>query len=137
MQVELLRVLETGCIRRIGSNTGRRIDVRLISATNRNLKREVRAGRFRRDLLYRIDMFRIHIPPLRERKEDIPDLLMHFSLQLEMERPNKVYRFSDSFIDKLFEYDWPGNVRELRNVFRRAVYLSDTEVLTPESVVFN
>lgn len=136
VQVELLRVLETGRIRKVGGSRFREVDVRLICATNKNLAEETDKGRFRRDLLYRIDMFRITVPPLRERKEDIPELLMHFSSQLKKERPNKEYEFSDSFVDKLFEHDWPGNVRELRNVFRRAVYQSDSEVLNEDSIRF-
>ena len=137
VQVELLRVLETKKVKKIGGNRLKKIDVRLISATNKNLKREAGSGRFRKDLLYRIDVFRIQVPPLRDRKEDIPDLLMHFSSQLRKERPNKQYVFSDSFIDKLFEHNWPGNVRELRNVFRRAVYASDSEVLTESCISYD
>ena len=137
VQAELLRVIENGCIRRVGSNDYRAVDVRLITATNTDLPKAVDAGRFRSDLLYRINMFRIHIAPLRERIEDIPDLLMHFSEQLRLERPNRHWEFTDSFLDKLFEYDWPGNVRELRNVFRRAVYSSDGEILTADSIRYD
>lgn len=136
VQVELLRVLETGRIRKVGSNTLKKINVRLIFATNKNLGEEVEQGRFRSDLLYRIDVFRIKVPPLRERKEDIPDLLMHFSNQLKKERPAKDYEFTDSFVDRLFEYDWPGNVRELRNVFIRAVYDSESEMLREDCLSF-
>ncbi|HAK45687.1 MAG TPA: Fis family transcriptional regulator [Spirochaeta sp.] len=137
VQTELLRVLETGSIRRVGSNRNLPVDVRLLSATNAELSAAVDAGRFRADLLYRIDMFRIHAPALRERIEDIPDLLMHFSKQLRLERPNRHWEFSDSFLDRLFEYNWPGNVRELRNVFRRAVYSSDSELLTGDSIRYD
>ena len=137
VQAKLLRALESGFIRRVGANENRRVDVRLITATNTDLSEAVSTGRFRADLLYRIDMFRIHIAPLRERKEDIPDLLMHFSEQLRLERPNRHWEFSESFLDKLFDYNWPGNVRELRNVFRRAVYSSDGELLTADSIRFN
>ncbi len=136
VQVELLRTLETGMVKKLGTNNLKKIDVRLICATNKNLYEEAEAGRFRRDLLFRIDEFRISIPPLRERKEDIPDLLMHFSEQLGRERPNKRYHFSDSFIDRLYDHDWPGNVRELRNVFRRAVYAADSGVLTSDSIEY-
>ena len=134
VQTELLRVLETGKVRKLVANSHRSVDVRLLCATNKNLAGEAEAGRFRRDLLYRIDVFRIQIPPLRERKEDIPDLLMYFSDQLRRDRPNKYYDVSDSFINRRFDYDWPGNVRELRNVFHRAVYSSDSGVLTADSI---
>jgi DNA-binding NtrC family response regulator len=137
IQVEFLRVLETGCIRRIGGNRQIKIDVRLIAATNRNLAEAVSTGQFRQDLLFRINMFQIKIPPLREHKEDIPDLIGHFSSQLKQQRPDKYYTFSDSFIDGLFDHSWPGNIRELRNVFHRAVYASDSEVLTSDSLQFD
>ena len=136
IQADLLRVLETGDIRKIGSNEIKKVDVRLISATNKDLYTEADAGRFRIDLMYRIDMLRIHIPPLKDRKEDIPDLLLHFSNQLHKEQPEKHYDFAESFLDKLFEYHWPGNVRELRNIFRRAVYSSDSEMLDADSITF-
>ncbi|MDC7226194.1 MAG: sigma 54-interacting transcriptional regulator [Spirochaetales bacterium] len=137
IQAELLRTLESGLVQRVGGNKKIAVDVRLIAATNCNLATAVNEGRFRSDLLYRIDMFRIHLAPLRARKEDIPDLLMHFSEQLRLERPNRHWEFSDSFLDKLFDYDWPGNIRELRNVFRRAVYTADSTILTAESVRFD
>ena len=137
IQAELLRVLETGRVRRVGMNETKPVDVRVISATNTKLSEAVDAGEFRRDLLYRIDMFRIRIPPLRERLEDIPDLLMFFSEQLREERPKRTFEFTDSFLDRLFDYNWPGNVRELRNVFRRAVYLADDGRLTADVVDFS
>ena len=137
VQAELLRVIESGSVRRVGANDYQSVSVRLITATNADLSAAVQEGRFRSDLLYRINMFRIHIAPLRERKEDIPDLLMHFSEQLRLERPNRHWEFTDSFLDKLFEYNWPGNVRELRNVFRRAVYSADGEVLTADSIKYD
>ncbi len=133
-QAELLRVLESGEVRKLGSNRIKRIDARLISATNKNLPKETLAGRFRQDLLFRIDEFRIQLPPLRERMDDIPELLMHFSSQLSSERPNKQYEMTDSFIERLYEHNWPGNVRELRNVFRRAVYSSPSGFLTADSI---
>ncbi|MBI9107259.1 MAG: sigma-54-dependent Fis family transcriptional regulator [Spirochaetales bacterium] len=137
VQVEFLRVLETGRVRRVGGNKQVKTDVRLVTATNKNLNAAVRAGSFRQDLLFRINVFQIKIPPLRDHKEDIPDLLRHFSGQLRSKRPDKCYMFSDSFINGLFEHDWPGNIRELRNVFHRAVYASDSEVLTAESLQFD
>lgn len=137
VQVELLRVLETGRIRRIGGERMISTDVRLIAATNRDLAEAVDEGKFRHDLLFRINVFQICIPPLREHLEDIPDLLRHFSGQLKEDRPDVYYEFSDSFIDGLFDYSWPGNVRELQNVFKRAVYASDSEVLTADSLRFD
>jgi len=137
VQVEFLRVLETGDVRRIGGNNQISTDVRLVTATNRNLGEAVNAGRFRQDLFFRINVFPIKIPPLREHKEDIPELLRHFSGQLKHDRPDKYCIFSDSFIDGLIEHNWPGNIRELRNVFQRAVYASDSEILTADSLYFD
>ena len=137
LQVELLRVLEGGKVKRVGSNEYRRTDVRLISATNRGLMKQIEKGTFRKDLFYRINMFMISIPPLRERLDDIPELLRHFSLELQRDCPDISFEFSDSFIDCLFEHDWPGNIREFRNVIHRAVYSSETRILTADSLTFS
>jgi transcriptional regulator with PAS, ATPase and Fis domain len=137
VQAELLRVLENGQVKRIGGNRHIKTDIRLISATNRNLLEAAGAREFRKDLLFRINMFQITIPPLRERKEDIPELLICFSDKLRADRPDKYYEFSDSFINRLYDHNWPGNVRELRNVFHRAVYSSDSEVLTADTLQFD
>ena len=137
IQAELLRVLQDGSVRRIGSNQIKHVNIRLISATNKNLINEIKNKKFRLDLFHRINTLEIYIPPLRERKEDIPDLLLHFCDELINEKPDEVFSLSNSFIDKLIEYDWPGNVRELRNVLRRAVFSSEEEILTADSVTFS
>jgi DNA-binding NtrC family response regulator len=120
LQGKLLRVLQEKCYERVGEDRTRRADVRIVVATNRDLKKEVAAGRFREDLYYRLNVFPINVAPLRERKEDIPVLAAHFVelavKELECVRP----RLTRAGIETLQNYDWPGNVRELRNVIERA-----------------
>lgn len=124
LQSKLLRVLQEGTYERIGEERTRAVDVRLIAATNRDLKAEVEAGRFRQDLFYRLNVFPIEVPPLRKRKEDIP-LLAELFLQQASRRFNRACRgFSQANIIALQAYDWPGNVRELLNVIERAVITS-------------
>jgi transcriptional regulator with GAF, ATPase, and Fis domain len=120
LQSKLLRVLQEKCYERVGEDKTRRADVRIVVATNRDLKKEVAAGRFREDLYYRLNVFPINVAPLRERKEDIPLLAAHFVelavKELECVRP----RLTRAGIETLQNHDWPGNVRELRNVIERA-----------------
>ena len=124
IQVRLLRVLQTKEFERVGSSKTIRSDFRLIAATNKHLEREVRAGKFRLDLYYRIAVFPIEIPPLRDRKEDIP-LLAEFFLNAYAKKLGKQFGpIPQSEIDKMMKYDWPGNVRELENVIERAVIIS-------------
>lgn len=123
IQAKLLRIIDTKSFRRVGSSKNLFIDARIITATNKNLKRMAEEGRFRGDLFYRINGFTIELPPLRERKEDIP-YLSHFFMTKE----NKIQFYkplSAPAISKLLSYDWPGNVRELKNVIERAIILSD------------
>jgi transcriptional regulator with GAF, ATPase, and Fis domain len=121
MQPKLLRVLQEGEFEAVGDDKTRRANVRLIAASNRDLRSAVRAGRFREDLYYRLSVFPIEVPPLRERKEDIPILAAQF-LEASARRFNRPgLRLTDSQIQQLLSYDWPGNVRELRNVVERAV----------------
>ncbi len=124
MQAKLLRVLEERKIRRVGSNQDIPLDLRLIVSTNKNLEKLVKKKLFRKDLYYRLNKFRIHLPPLRERKEDIPLLLDHFTrlFCLAMKKNLKVVR-SDT-LDKLQKYDFPGNIRELKNLVEKAVIIS-------------
>jgi transcriptional regulator with GAF, ATPase, and Fis domain len=124
LQSKLLRVLQEGEFERVGEDSPRRVDVRLIAATNRDLRQEVAAGRFRLDLYYRLAVFPVEVPPLRERREDIPDLISHFVRQscarfrlAEPRLPQRVMAAAQS-------YDWPGNIRELQNTVERAVILS-------------
>ena len=121
LQAKLLRVLQEREFSPLGSESIRRVDVRVISATNRDLRQLVHEGRFREDLLYRLDVYNIHIPPLRERRDDIPLLAQSFlgDLRAEMDKP--VTQFSDAAMAVLSRYDWPGNVRELRNAVERSL----------------
>lgn len=135
MQVKLLRVLQEREIRRIGSNNSKQIDTRVIAATARNLEEEIRKKRFREDLLYRLDVINLHVPPLRQRLEDIPLLCEHFidkySSQLELE---DVRGISRSALQLLLKHHWPGNVRELENVIQRAVILAEKNIILPENL---
>lgn len=126
LQVKLLQILQEGRFRRVGDSSYRQVDVRIISATNKDLDHEIKNGRFRSDLYYRINVFPINIPPLRERLEDIP-LLAEFCLQKHGKRiRNPVTSFSEDVISELSRYNFPGNVRELENLIERAVLLSST-----------
>lgn len=119
-QVKLLRVLQEGTVRPVGTHAEIQIDVRVIAATNRNLAREVSAGRFREDLFYRIAVLAIHTPPLRDRKSDIPLLIQHFQVHAEKKIRSAVpRRVEDDAIDALSDYSWPGNVRQLRHVVEK------------------
>lgn len=129
MQAKLLRVLQEGEFERVGDLRTRSVDVRIIAATNRDLKREVEAGRFREDLYYRLSVFPIHIPPLRERREDIPKLALHFIAQSAQRMNRRVPRVTQAMLSQLAAHDWPGNVRELQNVIERAVILSQGSAL--------
>ncbi|QRK12442.1 sigma 54-interacting transcriptional regulator [Archangium violaceum] len=124
LQGKLLRVLQEGTFERVGEDVTRRVDVRVIAATNRDLTREVQEGRFRRDLYYRLSVFPIEVPPLRERKEDIPLLAAHFVRQARARLGRPTLALGAAQIETLQRYDWPGNVRELENVIERAVILS-------------
>jgi transcriptional regulator with GAF, ATPase, and Fis domain len=124
VQVRLLRVIQTKEFERIGGNQTLHSDFRLIAATNRNLEKEVQEGRYRADLYYRINVFPIYVPPLRERKEDIPLLLYYFLRIYSKKMGKSIENISKAEMNKLIEYDWPGNVRELENVVERGTILS-------------
>lgn len=121
LQPKLLRALQDGEIQRVGDDQIQRVDVRLIASTNRDLEREVQAGRFRADLFHRLNVFPVHVPPLRERREDIAQLMGHFSQQAARRVGCGSVRFSDRIRQTLFEANWTGNVRELRNAISRMV----------------
>jgi transcriptional regulator with GAF, ATPase, and Fis domain len=123
MQTKLLRVLQEREFERLGDTRTRKVDVRIIAATNRDLKKEVDAGRFRRDLFYRLSVFPIDIPPIRERRHDIPLLVQHFLIQTSRKLNRPIPRASHAALDKLARHHWPGNIRELQNVVERAVIL--------------
>jgi transcriptional regulator with GAF, ATPase, and Fis domain len=129
LQSKLLRVLQEKCYERVGEERTRRVDVRILAATNRDLKKEVAAGRFREDLYYRLDVFPLQVAPLRERKEDIPLLATHFVELLVKELDCPKPRLTRADIETLQGYDWPGNIRELRNVIERAVIIAGGGVL--------
>jgi DNA-binding NtrC family response regulator len=127
LQAKLLRVLETGEMERVGSSRTRRVDARLISATNADLNAEVAAGRFREDLLFRINTIEIHLPPLRERREDIPLLAAHFLRQHARRYRKSLSGFEPAAMQALLEHSWQGNVRELNHVIERAALMSRGE----------
>lgn len=130
MQAKLLRVLEDSEIRPVGGTRTKRVNLRVIAATNQDLEEKVRSGRFRQDLYYRLAAIEIKVPPLRERPEDIPVLARHLLQRLESEMRRRGYRFDSSAISELVAYRWPGNVREMRNIIERAVMLAKTECIS-------
>lgn len=127
LQAKLLRVLEHGSFRRVGGTTDIKVDVRVISATNKDIKAEIASGRFREDLYYRLNVVPIHIPPLRERKEDIPLLVEHFLSKIS----NQPRKISSGAMRMFLGFPWKGNVRELENVIERTVLLTEKEEITP------
>jgi formate hydrogenlyase transcriptional activator len=135
LQSRLLRVLQDGVVERVGSEKGRKVDVRLISATNRDLLKEVAEGRFRRDLFYRLSAFPITLPPLRERKDDIPLLIWALINRRQPELRRQVERIAKADMRRLTAYDWPGNIRELENVIMRALILSPGKDLFLEAAI--
>jgi two-component system response regulator AtoC len=125
LQVKLLRALQEGEVRRVGDNASRSVDVRLVAATARDLESDVAEGRFRADLYYRVNVVRIHLPALRERAEDVPELVRHFVDRFNRRLGLHVTGVSAAAMRALVEYPWPGNVRELENVIERAMVLTD------------
>jgi two-component system response regulator AtoC len=134
LQVKLLRVLQSQEFRRIGDDRDTRVDVRLITATNRELEKAVAAGVFRQDLYYRINVFPLHLPPLRERREDIPLLAHHFLLKHRAKVGKRVEGFTPAAMAKLCTYDFPGNVRELENKVHHALVMAQGEYIGPDEV---
>ena len=128
-QATLLRVLQEGELERVGGTELRRVDVRLVVATNEDLEKAVQEGKFRADLFYRLNVFPVHIPALRERREDIPLLVEHFLAKYRAEYQKKVLGISDKARDALMEYHWPGNIRELENMIERGVILANNNQL--------
>src|SRR3984893_16908019 len=128
-QAKLLRVLETGEFERVGSSKTRRADVRILTATNADLQKEIEAGKFREDLFFRLNTIQIHLPPLRERVEDIPFLAEEFLGELRQRYRKQIQGFHPDSIVALKTYAWPGNVRELRHVMERAVLLTRSEMI--------
>ncbi len=131
-QPKLLRFLETGEFRRVGGTSSRIVDVRVVSATNKNLQEEVKAGRFRDDLLYRLNVVSLRLPDLKERKEDIPLLVESF-----LHRKTRTKHLSPEAMQVLMSYEWPGNVRELEHIIEGAVALSHTDLVEPKDLWMN
>lgn len=129
IQAKLLRVLEDGRFERLGSTTSRHANVRIIAATNRNLEAIVEEGTFRKDLYYRLNVFPLHVPPLRERVEDIPLLTWHFVEELAEHMGKRIDRVPEAVMNRLKAYRWPGNVRELKNAIERAMIQANSSVL--------
>ena len=134
MQAKMLRVLQEGAFYRVGGNVPVSVDVRIICATNRDILKEVNEGRFREDLYYRMNVVQIQMPPLRERREDIPLLTQYFLEVFKEERELKVLKISDKGMDNMIRYDWPGNIRELRNALERAVVMTNNDEIQPEDL---
>ena len=133
LQVKLLRVLQDHTFRRLGDNKDIHVDVQVISATNRNIEKEVAEKKFREDLFFRLNVIRVHVPPLRERKEDIPLLIEHFIHKFAKKYTSRAIKVSSFILKELEQYDFPGNVRELENMVERAVALQDSNIILPES----
>jgi two-component system response regulator AtoC len=134
LQVKLLRVLQEGEVRRIGESKSIKVDVRIVSATVKDLVKEVNEGRFREDLFYRLNVLPIHIPPLRERKEDIPLLIQHFIKKYNEVMNKNVVGINQKALEALMNYKWYGNVRELENTIERAIVLTDKDHLEVENL---
>ncbi len=129
LQVKLLRALQEREIERIGSRTTIKVDTRIVTATNRDLEKEVDEGRFRADLFYRLNIFPINLPSLRTRRDDIPALAMHFIQKLSKIIGKRVSSMSNYVLEQIMNYDWPGNIRELEHVIERSILLCDDDVL--------
>src|SRR5436309_456416 len=136
MQTKLLRVLQERKIERVGSSLAIKVDIRIIVATNKDLQRQVEQQKFRDDLFYRLNVINIHMPPLRERKEDIPALVEHFLAKHRYSATAQPAAISEEALRRLMEYEWPGNVPELENVIERAVVLSRGQIITSRELPF-
>ncbi|MEA2325264.1 MAG: two-component system, NtrC family, response regulator PilR, partial [Thermoanaerobaculia bacterium] len=134
MQIKLLRVLQDRVVRRVGSNTETQVEVRVIAATNRDLAESIKAGTFREDLFYRINVIPITLPPLRQRREDIALLVEHFITKYSKSMGVPLKRISSDAMRSIEKYHWPGNVRELENVIERMIALEPSDVLTTKSL---
>jgi DNA-binding NtrC family response regulator len=132
LQIKLLRVLQEHEFERVGDTRTIRVDTRTIAASNRDLLDEIEAGRFREDLYYRLNVVTIHVPPLRERREDVPDLVHHFLRLYNEQNDRQVVRVEPEAMRALERYDWPGNVRELQNYIERAIVLAPGDTVTRE-----
>lgn len=137
MQAALLRVLQDGDFIPVGANTARRVDVRIIAATNKDLAGAVESGAFRQDLYYRLNIINLAIPPLRARKDDIFELINHFMQKFNAKFNKEFVGISEAAMDKLLGHDWPGNVRELENIIQRALLMGKHSTITEQDVIFD
>jgi len=133
-QSKVLRTLQENEIQRVGGKEVIEVDVRVITATNKNLDKEIKEGRFREDLFYRLNVIPLHIPPLRERKEDIPLLVNYFIQQFCRENGKRMKSISLNALELLKQYDWPGNVRELRNIIERMIIVVEDDEISADDV---
>jgi DNA-binding NtrC family response regulator len=134
IQVKLLRILQERQFERLGSNVTRKVDVRVIAATNVDLRAALEQGRFREDLYYRLNVVPVNMPPLRDRKEDIPFLALHFVNKLSKELGTGPKEISPAAVDRLLDHSWPGNVRELENTIERSLVLASGDILQPADI---
>ncbi|HON58763.1 MAG TPA: sigma-54 dependent transcriptional regulator [Smithella sp.] len=134
LQVKLLRVVQEKTFRRIGGSEDIRVDVRIVSATNQDLREKVKKGEFREDLFYRLNVIPINIPPLRERREDIPALINHFIGKYSKMFNKEIRNISSYALELLMQYDFPGNIRELENIIERSVAMESSNIILPESL---
>jgi two-component system response regulator PilR (NtrC family) len=137
IQVKLLRAVQERVFKPVGGNEDISVDIRIVSATNKNLEKEVISGNFREDLFYRLNVIEIKVPPLRERKTDLKTLAQHFLEKYSKEMGKEITKFSSYAIDLLTKYDFPGNIRELENLLERSVALSTTNIILPDSLALS
>jgi len=136
-QAKLLRVIETKCFRRLGGKEEINVDVRMLAATNKKIAHALETGELRKDLYYRFSVIEIYLPPLRERKEDIPMLIDHFLNNAAQKHGKNIKRITEEAKNCLIKYDWPGNIRELRNVIERLVIICQSDIITPNCLPEN
>jgi two-component system response regulator AtoC len=132
LQVKLLRFLQEGEIRKVGDTRTMKVDVRVIAATARNMNEAVQQGSFRKDLFYRLNVVPIHLPPLRERREDVALLIRHFLKKYTQEMGKEIHNIAPEVMKLLLEYEWKGNVRELENILERAIVMTEGDTITTE-----
>ena len=137
IQAKLLRVIQEREVTRIGSSKPIKVDIRILAATNEKLAKSVRQGKFREDLFYRLSVVPIHLPPLRERKQDVPLLVEHFLQKYNKKTKKRINKISSAVIKALSEYSWPGNIRELENTIERAVVLSADDEIRLEDLIYH
>ena len=135
-QAKVLRALQESLIQRVGADKDIKVNVRVIAATNKDLKKEIAEGRFREDLYHRLAVILIKVPSLNERRDDIPLLIEHFAVKIAEEQGNALKDFSNKAIKLLQEYDWTGNIRELRNVVERLIILGGNEISESDVKLF-